>query len=229
MSAEVYKAMIKVMSSVGYVQKQRVKGLNYTYAGERALIEALRPAMVDAGLFIFPLEVVNHRQDDYTTKSGAIMQRDSVVVKYRIAHTSGEHIDIETVGLGADTGDKSSNKAMTGALKYALRQAFLIETGDDPDKDASVAATNRKPVRQAAPNGDTSAMVKRLHILGKQLYGDEWDAKKEELVQSYTKDANRKSSRDLNADQLAQLINGLQKRLPAQPALVEAPEAAVYN
>src|SRR3990167_1905296 len=30
-------------------------------------------------------------------------------------------------------GDKSVNKAMTGMLKYALRQTFLIETGDDPD------------------------------------------------------------------------------------------------
>ena len=33
-----------------------------------------------------------------------------------------------------DTGDKDSNKAMTAAFKYALRQTLMIETGDDPDK-----------------------------------------------------------------------------------------------
>ena len=28
-------------------------------------------------------------------------------------------------------------KALTGAYKYALRQAFLLETGDDPDRQPS--------------------------------------------------------------------------------------------
>ena len=36
-----------------------------------------------------------------------------------------------------DVGDKSANKAATGLLKYALRQTFLIETGDDPDAESS--------------------------------------------------------------------------------------------
>ena len=38
-------------------------------------------------------------------------------------------------GEGADAGDKAPYKAMTGALKYALLQSFLLGTGDDPEDE----------------------------------------------------------------------------------------------
>jgi hypothetical protein len=38
-------------------------------------------------------------------------------------------------GCGSDKGDKGAYKAITGALKYALTSTFLIETGDDPEKE----------------------------------------------------------------------------------------------
>ena len=50
-------------------------------------------------------------------------------------------------GEGSDTGDKASNKALTGAYKYALRQTFCIETGDDPASTPRPrwSARSRKP------------------------------------------------------------------------------------
>ena len=38
-------------------------------------------------------------------------------------------------GQGLDSGDKAPYKAMTGALKYALLQSFLLATGDDPEEE----------------------------------------------------------------------------------------------
>ena len=38
-------------------------------------------------------------------------------------------------GEGADPGDKAPYKALTGALKYALLQSFLLATGDDPEDE----------------------------------------------------------------------------------------------
>jgi hypothetical protein len=38
-------------------------------------------------------------------------------------------------GQGLDVGDKAPYKAMTGALKYALLQSFLLATGDDPEDE----------------------------------------------------------------------------------------------
>jgi hypothetical protein len=127
MSKDIYQALNDVMQQVGYVQKQMPKGgyggVNYTYAGEAALVAAIRPHCVEHGIIVHPHEVAHVEKD---------------VMVYRFAHApSGTFIDIPVTGEGADVGDKSANKALTGAYKYALRQTLLIETGDDPDDFAS--------------------------------------------------------------------------------------------
>lgn len=134
---DIYQAMNDVMKEVGYVKKSgRMSGYgaSYTFAGEGDLIAALRPACVEHGIVIHPLEMQQIHQDSYITSNDKNMNRTEVVLTYRFAHApSGSFCDVTVAGEGADTGDKSSNKAMTGAFKYALRQAFMIETGDDPD------------------------------------------------------------------------------------------------
>jgi hypothetical protein len=49
---------------------------------------------------------------------------------------TGETISFQSIGTGADSGDKAAYKAATGALKYALLTVFLIPTGDDPESDS---------------------------------------------------------------------------------------------
>ena len=57
---------------------------------------------------------------------------------FTLTHTTSDtSIRVAAIGEGMDSGDKGFPKAQTNALKYALRQSFLIETGDDPDKYAS--------------------------------------------------------------------------------------------
>src|SRR6202045_2489868 len=48
---------------------------------------------------------------------------------------TGEEITAKVAGQGLDSGDKAPYKAMTGALKYALLQSFLLATGDDPEEE----------------------------------------------------------------------------------------------
>ena len=59
-----------------------------------------------------------------------------VVMNYRFVDArSGEELSVRVAGEGADPGDKAPYKAMTGALKYALLQSFLLSTGDDPEDE----------------------------------------------------------------------------------------------
>ena len=149
MKKDIYAALNAVMKEVGYVQKKRTAGLNYTFAGEAALIAAIRPELVAQGVVVHPGQVVELRQDTYTTRNGAVMNRTAVVITYRFAHAeSGTFIDTTVVGEGADVGDKSANKALTGAYKYALRQTLLIETGDDPDNFQSEQRSNGDAVTE---------------------------------------------------------------------------------
>lgn len=153
----IYQAMAAVMEEVGYVKKQRSVGLNYSYAGEAALIEALRPAMVEHGVFVHVLRYFNVSQTSYTTAKGTEMTRTVLQAVIRFAHETGTFLDVESAGEGADSGDKSVNKAMTGAYKYALRQTFCIETGDDPDKypsEQKSSLTSKAPPQPGVINND---------------------------------------------------------------------------
>jgi len=149
----VHAAMLTVMRAVGYVHKGgevNAPGARYSYAGEADLIHALRPAMLEAGLYCYVLKAAVTSRSDFTTGKGRVMQSTVIKQTVRFVHAdSGSYIDVETVGEGADSGDKSAPKAMTGAFKYALRQAFCIETGDDPDQHASeerhTAPQQRRP------------------------------------------------------------------------------------
>jgi hypothetical protein len=142
-----YSAINAVMKEVGYVQKSGTnREQNYKFAGEAAILAALRPELVKNGLMIIPLRPENRTYTSYPSKSGALMHRTVVDMWYRIAHVSGEYLDVAVSGVGVDSGDKDMNKALTVAYKYVWRQTFGIETGDDPDKESpEEAPATRKP------------------------------------------------------------------------------------
>ena len=124
-------AVNAVMSEVGYVKKGgnvKFGTTSYSFAGEKHIIQALRPAMVEHGLMLIPVSAESVRSE-----RGC----ETVRCTYRLMHTGGAWLDVQVLGQGADKGDKAIPKALTGALKYALRQTFTIETGDDPGRDAS--------------------------------------------------------------------------------------------
>lgn len=167
MSASLYSAILAVMREVGYVQKKgRVQGggMNYRFAGEADLLAALRPSMVEHGLVMLPLALdIQPIHEMLPTKYGDKPSRTvRVVSTYRLAHESGEHIDIQVAGEGQDKGDKATAKAMTIALKYALRQSFLIETGDDPDMS--------RPEADYPPRGKDAPLDGPLVLLERCLF-----------------------------------------------------------
>lgn len=131
------QAINAIMHAVEYVQKEKAGGLKYTYVGEAGLLAALRPAMVEHGVYVYPSRVEQLSLETYKTSGGTVMNRTIAVFEFTFMHApSGTSIAVCAVGEGADVGDKGCNKAMTGALKYALRQTFGIITGDDPDMSA---------------------------------------------------------------------------------------------
>src|SRR5512139_1829037 len=141
-----------IMSQVGYVQKKKTGGLNYTFAGEAALIQAVRPYMVLAGVTMHVAEILNKVREQYETKSGTVMQSITLDAEIVFTHApSNTSFAVMSSGEGSDTGDKASNKALTGAYKYAIRQTFCIETGDDPDEHSSAPMERAKKSAEKQP------------------------------------------------------------------------------
>jgi hypothetical protein len=137
---DIHQAIANVMAKVGYVQKtgRITVGQVYTYASESDLIAAIRPELIEQGITVSVADVTELRRETYRTAKGQEMNVTIAHLVVRFTHApSGTHIDVHALGEGADSGDKATPKALTGAYKYALRQTFCIETGDDPDQQPS--------------------------------------------------------------------------------------------
>jgi len=220
----IYTAISAVMAEVGYVQKggKMQYGDKYTYAKESDFIAAVRPALVDHGVVVHPAGVTQLNQDDYATNRGGLMNRDTAIFVYHFHHgESDTGFDVSVLGQGADSGDKSANKAMTAALKYALRQTLLIETGDDPDDTASEPQAASKPAKQQREPAQgnkgpdpsnyidsSSKSYKEFMALGRELFGDEWDDIRGTTVERETRGRTR-SSLELYPSEFASLFQRL--------------------
>ena len=155
----IHTALLEAMHAVGYVQKTGVNPHHkYRYASESDLIHALRPALMEAGITATVVDI-----------QPVFVNPGHIVAKYtmRFAHgASDSYVDAVALGEGTDTQDKAAYKAATGALKYLLRQACLIETGDDPDSGAGeqeqpgqeqpARPPNRTAEQKRGGNGDVT-------------------------------------------------------------------------
>jgi hypothetical protein len=56
-------------------------------------------------------------------------------MKFTAYAEDGSSVESVTIGEAMDSGDKSMNKAMSTAYKYALMQIFCIPTEEDKDTE----------------------------------------------------------------------------------------------
>ena len=148
------EAIVYVYRQVAYVQKRKAPpggGISYSFAGERDLIKSLRPHMCNADVFMRVVEYKDVERHVGQTSGGKNTNITTLKAVVRFTHApSRTFIDVEALGEGSDGSDKGGNKAMTCAFKYALRQLFCIETGDDPDLDQDKQHSNGRDAQNGA-------------------------------------------------------------------------------
>lgn len=149
---EVYKAIAQVaekMSQVGISKANKNQQQGYKFRGIDDVYKALAPALVEAKLVILPRCIEREVVERQTAKGGAIFYTTlKVEFDFVSAEDGTKHI-ITTYGEAMDSADKSTNKAMSAAYKYACFQAFCIPTEGDNDADAQTheAASAEKKLK----------------------------------------------------------------------------------
>jgi hypothetical protein len=190
-ASDLASAKLAVTAAVRFARKHKAEHLNYSFAGEADLIASLRPAMLSHGLSVAPIGVTVLEQGRYQTLKGGLLNHVVAAVTYCLTHApSGESEDCQVPGEASDVGDKAAPKALIGAYKYFLRQTFLIEMGDDPDRYASAdqeAAPASKPaaVKNAHP---PRTLAERLAAFDARLVAAAL-AQPEEATEHVTKSA----------------------------------------
>lgn len=131
----------------------------YSYATESDIVGAVRGALFECGVAIVPAVTGFDRVPItvMTNKGDRATNRCTTHIAFTLIHgESGEQITTPWVGEALDAEDKGLSKCVTNALKYFLRQLFLIETGDLSDEIDNDEPTG-KPKASAAPEGNPEA------------------------------------------------------------------------
>ncbi len=129
--------LAEIMGEIGRITKggtNSAQGYKYVMASQVA--DAVREKLAAHNVIMLPVGA------DVVESGRTPSEKQSLLtIRFTwrfVDGDSGETLDFQSIGTGADSGDKAAYKATTGAIKYALLTAFLIPTGDDPENDAAL-------------------------------------------------------------------------------------------
>jgi hypothetical protein len=128
--------LAEVRRRIGYIQKRgHNERFNYRYVTAADIAGAVGDILAQLGVVVVPsLESIAY--EPVRTGSGQVERVARVIMSYTFTDVdTAEAVTVKVPGEGLDVGDKAPYKAMTGALKYALLQSFLLATGDDPEDE----------------------------------------------------------------------------------------------
>lgn len=175
MQFQVYRAINAVteaMSKIGISKDGRNSQQGYAFRGIDQVYGALSPLLAKHGLCILP-RVIERVVSEQTSKNGGILFYTALKVEFDfVSAEDGSKHTVCTIGEAMDSGDKSSNKAMSAAYKYACFQAFCIPTEGDNDADSSTHEVVANKPDTKLVNKYASRITDAAEVDNKQAVGE---------------------------------------------------------
>ncbi|MGC2495933.1 ERF family protein [Candidatus Binatus sp.] len=161
--------LAEVRRRIGYVQKRgHNERFNYSYVTAADIAGSVGDILAELGVLVIPsLEEISYES---AAGRGGATPMARVIMAYTFADVdSDEEVVATAAGQGLDNGDKAPYKAMTGALKYALLQTFLLATGDDPEDERGDAHFNQSNSGRTINAEQVRDLEKRIEDTGTDL------------------------------------------------------------
>ena len=156
----IYKSMCAIMKDMVAIGKDSTnQQQGFKFRSIDAVYNALNPLMAKHGVFTTP-EVLEKTREERTNAKGTVIAFTCLRMRYTFLAADGSSVSCVVEGEGMDSGDKSANKAMAIAHKYALLQTFCIPTEEQKDPDAEVHEVTPNP-RRAEIIADLETAYKR--------------------------------------------------------------------
>lgn len=149
--------VIRDLAAVGIGKNRRNEQQGFAFRGIDDVYNAVAPLLAKHGLCVVP-NVLERTVTERTNTKGTVLFYTVVKVEYTF-HAADDTSTVRAVTFGEamDSGDKSTNKAMSAAFKYALFQTFCIPTeAEDPD------ATTHE-VAASLTDAEVSAWVDKIN------------------------------------------------------------------
>ena len=176
----IYQKMSAITEEITRVAKNLNVGTGksqYKAVGEADVLSAVKPIEIKHGVYSYPVSrkvidtnvlTTTSTYNDQVTEKNQLFMRVETIYRFVNMENPDEYIEITTYGDGVDSQDKAPGKAMTYADKYALLKAYKIETGEDPDQNASEPLTK---VQNTSNN--KKASPKQVELLAKKYTGED--------------------------------------------------------
>lgn len=170
---KVYEAINRItalMAKEGISKNRKNQQQGYAFRGIDDVYSALSAALAENKLCILP-RVLSRSVSERETARGGVLFYTVLDVEFDfVSSEDGSKHVVRMVGEAMDSGDKSSNKAMSAAYKYACLQTFCVPTEGDNDADATThdvaAKGNRRedkgPRQDRKPAAASPAQIKAL-------------------------------------------------------------------
>lgn len=150
----VYTAIAEVSAELakeGITKSRKNQQQGYAFRGIDEVLNTLAPLMAQHKLVIIP-RVIERESIERQTKSGGALFYTTVKAEFDfVSAVDGSKHTASTYGEAMDSADKSTNKAMSAAYKYAAIQTFCIPTEGDNDADATTHEVAPKPKPEKDP------------------------------------------------------------------------------
>ena len=158
---------VRQLGAIGKTSKNAQQG--FMYRGVDAVMNALNPVLTANHVFCVP-EVLEQHREERQTRNGGNLIYSILKMCYTLYAEDGSSVSATVIGEGMDSADKSSNKAMSVAYKYAMFQIFSIPTEEmaDPDADTPPESTP-KADNKAARNNAWTALATALGKTNKEM------------------------------------------------------------
>lgn len=157
MEKQIYKSINAIQAALaksGISKDRKNQQQGYAFRGIDDVYGALAPLLAEHHVCIFP-RTTEHRVVERQTQRGGVLFYTTVRVEFDfVSSVDGSTHTCIIYGEAMDSADKSTNKAMSAAYKYACLQTFCIPTEGDNDADAtthdSVSPKNAAPATTIA-------------------------------------------------------------------------------
>lgn len=148
----IYQKLVAIMKDTGVIAKtEKNQAQGFMFRGIDNVMNELHELFAKHSVFITTM-VTDCKTEQYTAENNYNGQIKSTIwtttratCEFHFFAEDGSSVKSVVIGEGKDSADKSMNKALSVALKYALLQMFLIPTAEKKDPDYDYPETTTEP------------------------------------------------------------------------------------
>lgn len=146
---QIYKSLCAIQKEIGAIGKDKKnQQQGFMFRGVDQVMNTLHPLLAEFGVVVIP-EIINSHREERQTKNGGSLIYTIHTIRYHFTAIDGSEVCATVIGEGMDSADKSSNKAMAVAYKYACFQVFCIPTEEMAKADADNYTPEASTVSEA--------------------------------------------------------------------------------